>query len=72
MKVRLISTMAGPAGAFQAGQVVEFSDKQARELIAGGYAVAYEPVEAAAEQQPETATRPAPKPRRRAARRKTK
>ncbi|MCK6475328.1 MAG: hypothetical protein L6Q35_00685 [Phycisphaerales bacterium] len=34
------TTLAGPTGAMQAGRSYEVSDAEARELIAGGFAVA--------------------------------
>ncbi len=38
MKIRLITLMAGPAGVFPPGSVLEVSPEEARALIAGGYA----------------------------------
>lgn len=43
MKVKLTSIMAGPEGSHDAGTVLDLPDKQAKELIEGRYAVAYDP-----------------------------
>jgi hypothetical protein len=40
MRIRLNSVYAGPAGCYDAGTVVDFSDAEARALIAGRYAEA--------------------------------
>jgi hypothetical protein len=39
MFIRMSTTSAGPAGVRVAGSVHELPDKEAKELIAGGYAV---------------------------------
>ena len=74
-KVRILKIMAGPIGAFAAGDVADFPDDVAAELIAAGAAVlipapAPAPVVAAALETEEKATQPAPKKRRRSTRRK--
>ena len=38
-KVRLNTTMAGPAGVFPAGSVLDVDDKEAKLLVDGGFAV---------------------------------
>lgn len=38
MTVRLKSTMAGPRGTFQSGDVTEFDADTERDLVQGGYA----------------------------------
>lgn len=38
MTVRLKSTMAGPRGTFQSGDVTEFDADTERDLVEGGYA----------------------------------
>ena len=43
MKIKMKTTMAGPDGIATVGSVVELSDDQAKDLIAGGYAVSMEP-----------------------------
>jgi len=60
VKVRLLTLIAGPAGVFQPGAVVDVSEIMARELIAGRYAEAVEIgrvplVETAALEPPEAA-----------------
>lgn len=55
MRVRLLTTMAGPSGNHFAGSVVDLAEDQARDLIAGGYAVEIVQ-ETAAETPQETAT----------------
>lgn len=40
MRVRMLSTMAGPRGVFTSGQTVDLSGPEAEMLIRGGYAVA--------------------------------
>ncbi|GIK15024.1 MAG: hypothetical protein BroJett002_37310 [Candidatus Brocadia sinica] len=42
MRIKLLTLMAGPAGAHNAGQIIDISETQAKELIQGGYAVACE------------------------------
>lgn len=39
MTVKLKTRMAGPAGNYPAGAIVDLPDKQAAQLIEGGYAV---------------------------------
>ncbi|OAN53890.1 hypothetical protein A6A04_13440 [Paramagnetospirillum marisnigri] len=59
MKIRLKTTMAGPDGSFQPGQIVDFERGRAYALIEGGYAEQIggeEPVS-----EPEVATLPQPK-----------
>ncbi len=62
MRIKLLTLMAGPQGAYDAGQIVDMPEVQAKELISGGYAVACDmPVkkamvmETAMVQSPETA-----------------
>lgn len=64
MKIRLLANMAGPEGSYPAGAVVDLAEDQAADLIAGGYALAYQPAEAAAVAPAETATTEAPQARR--------
>lgn len=68
MKIRMLTTMAGPAGVFLAGQVADFEDGHALALIKAGYAEPVAPpkkvaMETAVLPQPETTSRPAPQPR---------
>ena len=46
MRVRMKSIMSGPTGSYQPGQEVDFDEKTAKGLVAGGFA---EPVKASAE-----------------------
>lgn len=64
MKVKMRTTMAGPAGVFHAGQVVDLPKAEAYALCEGRFAeqVGEEP-EAAALTQPETTARPRARPR---------
>lgn len=57
MRVRLLTTMAGPAGTAQPGQIVEVSEPTGREWIAGRYAeaLAGEGIHAAPDPAEETA-----------------
>lgn len=60
MKVRMLTTMAGPSGAAQPGQIVDLPPVQAQALIAGRFAEAIEstppaPVETATLEAPEAA-----------------
>ncbi len=48
MKIKLLSRMAGPGGNYSPGLSLEMDAKQAKELIAGGYAVSLEPEQEAA------------------------
>ena len=73
MRIRLHTTMAGPAGNYQAGQVVDLPQGQAEELVLMRYAVAMDgpapvrpPVESAAMKQVETAVAVGPARRRQA------
>lgn len=61
MKVKLLTLMAGPDGTYNAGQIIDMTEAQAKELIQGGYAVACEMpvkkavvIETATVQPPET------------------
>lgn len=50
MRIKMLTIQAGPNGTREAGQVVDVPDEEARQLIAGGYAVEFkrqEPVERA-------------------------
>jgi len=38
MKVRMLTTSAGPDGVFMAGEIINVSSAKGRELIKGGYA----------------------------------
>lgn len=40
MKVKMLSNLAGPSGAAQAGQVIDLPEDKAVELIRAGFAVA--------------------------------
>jgi hypothetical protein len=66
MRIRMITTAAGPEGVYQAGQVVVVSNEMGQAFVEGGYA---EPVKARAEtaaiSPPESAVKPAAKKRRR-------
>lgn len=42
MKLKLLTLMAGPHGVYNAGQIVDMPEAQAKELIGSGYAVACE------------------------------
>ncbi len=66
MKVKLLTTMAGPEGVILAGQIADLDDARARELIAGGYAEAVAKAKLAV---PEKATR---EPKEKAVRRSPK
>lgn len=72
VKVRMLTTSAGPDGSAQPGQIVLVSPVAADVLIAAGYAEAVAPEKtepkpapeaAALEAPPEKATQPAPKKR---------
>ena len=54
MRVRMLTTAAGPAGVYVAGETWDVASDTGQQLIAGGYAVA------AAAVAPETATAPVP------------
>jgi hypothetical protein len=77
MRVRMLTTLAGPLGTSPAGTELDLADTVAHEMIAGRYAVALEsaeepapeaaeqpPVETAAASAPETAEAPANRRRR--------
>jgi predicted patatin/cPLA2 family phospholipase len=40
MRVRMLTTAAGPAGVWMAGSIQEVSDEQGRHFVDGGYAEA--------------------------------
>lgn len=40
MKVKMLSNLAGPSGAAQAGQIIDLPEDEAVELIRAGFAVA--------------------------------
>lgn len=42
MKVKLTCSIAGPAGMFPAGSVLDTTEKEAASFIAAGYAVPYD------------------------------
>jgi hypothetical protein len=56
MRIKMLTTAAGPDGVYLAGQVVNVYDKLAEAFIAGGYAKKIEE-----HKQTETATLEAPK-----------
>lgn len=58
MKVKMITTAAGPGGTFLAGQEVDVAPELGAAWVAGGFAVSIdaEPVPAAQAEQSETAT----------------
>lgn len=49
MKIKMLTTMAGPEGVSQEGAIVEKDEESARALIKGGYAVAVDDARPAAE-----------------------
>jgi len=59
-KIRMITTSAGPEGCRPSGWEDDVDDKEARDLIAGGFAVAVKPPAATATKPKtaEKATRP--------------
>ena len=59
MKVRMRTTMAGPAGVTQAGRIADVSRKRAKELIDGGYAEPYSGPEKPAKKKETTSAPPA-------------
>ena len=59
MKVRMRTTMAGPAGVVQAGRIASVSRKRAKELIDGGYAEPYSGPEKPAKKKETTSAPPA-------------
>lgn len=48
MKIKLLSRMAWPGGNYSPGLDLEMDEKQAKDLIAGGYAISLEPEQEAA------------------------
>jgi hypothetical protein len=52
MKIRMQTLSASPAGVRQAGQIVDVPEAEAKELIAGHYAVEVQPVREAAAAAP--------------------
>jgi hypothetical protein len=56
MRVRMLTTMAGPEGAWPAGAVASLPDETAMSLVVAGYAVAVDPVIVAPAPAPETAS----------------
>jgi len=76
-RVRILKTMAGPGVNYAAGDVADFPDDVAAELVQAGAAVLIPgpkppPPEAAAMETEEKATKPAPKRRRRSTKRTKK
>ena len=71
MKVRMITLCAGPGGIWPPGSIVDLPDEQARQFVAGGYAVAVGAKtpslarESAAVEPEENAARPAAKRKKR-------
>ena len=67
MRIKMITTAAGPDGVWPAGTIQDVSDVQARAMIAQGFAEAVEtPIEEALDPAPaarETATAPAQRKR---------
>lgn len=62
MRIKLLTLMAGPTGTYNAGQIIDMPEAQAKELIDRGYAVVCEMqakkavvMETATAQPPETA-----------------
>jgi len=43
MKIKILTTLAGPQGVIQAGSIVLMPDRQAKELVAGKYAIEIKP-----------------------------
>lgn len=58
MRVKMKSIYAGPGGNYQPGDLAEFPAKEAKALVAGGYAEDVSPKERRASSAPETATTP--------------
>ena len=46
-KIEMKTIYAGPKGNFKAGEVVDMDDKEAKELIEGGYAIEHKAVKPA-------------------------
>lgn len=65
MLVKMITTMAGANGAANPGDEINVSDKQANDLIAGGFAVPVKQIviETAVIQEPENAATTTQKPK---------
>lgn len=73
MKVKLLTTMAGPEMVARAGWEVEVPDDLGQILVDWGYAVQVSrPVESTAVEPPEQAVLPAAKPRKARPRRQSK
>lgn len=59
MKLKLLTLMAGPDGTYNAGQIIDMPEVQAKELIDRGYAVVCEmPVKKAVVMETATAQPP--------------
>ncbi|MXS81571.1 hypothetical protein [Nitrosomonas oligotropha] len=69
MKIKMITTMAGPARSVQSGQVIDLPGSEAVDLISGGYAVPFksETIETATVQPPETSAVITPQPEKKSA-----
>lgn len=73
MRIRMLTTMAGPEGSARAGQIVEMDDARAVGLLDGGYAEAVKAeTETATAQAPEQAVTGKPETAKRPARRSRK
>lgn len=59
MKIKLKTRAAGPDGVYGIGAVIDVPDKQAKQLVADGYATALEPFPAKAKTA-EPIEKPAP------------
>jgi hypothetical protein len=62
-RVKMLTLSAGPNGVIPVGQIVEVDDKEAKELVEGGYAEAVEEPnhqeeEKPADEQPEEEEKP--------------
>lgn len=60
MKVKLMTTYAGPRGTWMAGTEVDFPDAEAKRLVSGGYAELVEVAAQVRNVEVETATVEAP------------
>ena len=75
MRIKMLTTMAGPDGSANAGQVIDMDDERAVALLEGGYAEAVKAevetveVETAAVEAPEQAVTRGPGVKRRRTRR---
>lgn len=58
MKVKFISTMAGPSGSALPGQVQDVDNQLGEDLIAGGYAEPAEPARTNEEDEPDKPEKP--------------